>query len=172
MTILDTKRLTLRQFSVDDAPFIYELFNDPDWIRFIGDRNIHTVDDARAFIEKRLIPAYAQFGFGFYLTALKETGESVGMCGLIKRDFLDDVDTGYAFLPHARGKGFAFEAAEATLRYGMNDLGIPRIVAITDVENGRSTHLLNKLGLHLQGTIMHPDNTPVNLFAPTVSSRA
>jgi len=166
VTILDTKRLALRHFSVDDAPFIYDLFNDPDWIRFIGDRNIHTVDDARAFIEKRLIPAYEKFGFGFYLTAIKETGEPVGMCGLIKRDFLDDVDIGYAFLPHARGQGFAFEAAEAVMRYGTDELDIPRIVAITDVENGRSTHLLNKLGLHLQETITHPDNTLVNLFVP------
>ena len=172
MTILDTERLTLRQFSVDDAPFIYKLFNDPDWIRFIGDRNIHTVGDARDFIEKRLIPAYEEFGFGFYLTAIKETGESVGMCGLVKRDFLDDVDIGYAFLPNARGKGFAFEAADAVMRYGMDELGISRIVAITDVENGRSTHLLGKLGLHLQGTITHPDNTIVNLFVPTVPSRA
>lgn len=164
MTILDTKRLILRQFSVDDAPFIYDLFNDPDWIRFIGDRNIHTVDDARTFIEKRLIPTYEKFGFGFYLTAIKETGEPIGMCGLVKRDFLDDVDIGYAFLPHARGKGFAFEAAEATMRYGMDTLDIPRIVAITDVENVRSTRLLQKLGLHLQGTITHPDGTPVNLW--------
>lgn len=171
MTILDTKRLTLRQFSVDDAPFIYELFNDPDWIRFIGDRNIHTVDDARAFIETRLQPAYAEFGFGFYLTEIKETGEPVGMCGLVKRDFLDDVDIGYAFLPQARGKGFAFEAAEAVMRYGMDELGIPRIVAITDAENGRSTHLLNKLGLYLQEIITRPDHTTVNLFVPTISSR-
>jgi RimJ/RimL family protein N-acetyltransferase len=172
VTILDTKRLILRHFSLDDAPFIYKLFNDPDWIRFIGNRNIHTVDDARDFIEKRLIPTYAQFGFGFYLTAIKETGEPVGMCGLIKRDYLDDVDIGYAFLPQARGKGFAFEAAEAVMRYGMDDLGLPRIVAITDAENGRSTHLLNKLGLHFQETITRPDSTTVNLFVPTIPSHA
>lgn len=168
MSIVETNRLTLRQFLSNDAPFIYELFNDPDWLRFIGDRNIHTIDDARHFIENRLMASYKTYGFGFYLVELKETDEPVGLCGLVKRDFLDDVDIGYAFLPKARGKGLAFEATKAVMDYGINTLGLPRIVAITDADNVRSVHLLHKLGLHLQETITHPDNTSVNLFAPTI----
>ncbi len=167
MSILETNRLTLNQFTVEDAPFIYTLLNDPDWLRFIGDRNIRSLADARDFIQNRLMANYEKFGFGFYLVTRKDSGESIGMCGLVKRDFLDDVDIGYAFLPQARGQGFAFEAAEAVMAYAQNVLHIPRIVAITDVDNVRSIRLLEKLGLYLQGQIPYPgENTAVNLFAP------
>ena len=167
MQLIETERLILRHFTLEDAPFIDQLFNDPDFIRFIGDRNIQTTEDARQFLEERLIPNYEKFGFGFYLVATKELGTSIGMCGLVKRDFLEDVDIGYAFLPIARGKGYALEAAQATMAYGKNELHIPRIVAITSIDNTRSMHLLQKLGLYLEGTVNFPgEDTAVNLFGP------
>ena len=164
--IAQTSRLTLRCFTTADAEFILALVNDPDWIRFIGDRNVHSLDDARTYIENRLIAVYARQGFGFWCVALKESNEPIGMCGLIRRDGLDDVDIGFAFLPRHRGQGYALEAAQATLTYARNVLGLRRIVAITAVDNERSARLLQKLGLRFERLMRLPgDDEDVKLFA-------
>ncbi|MDN5923473.1 MAG: GNAT family N-acetyltransferase [Xanthomonadales bacterium] len=144
--VISTPRLVLRKLSVQDAPFILELLNDPGWLKFIGDKGVRTLDDAQAYIVNGPQTMYAQFGFGLYLTELKHGNASIGLCGLLKRDSLDAVDLGYALLPAYRGKGYACEAASAVLDYARAVLDIQRVLAITSVGNERSERLLGKLG--------------------------
>jgi RimJ/RimL family protein N-acetyltransferase len=145
--VLTTERLVLRWLSSEDAEFIFELMNDPDWLRYIGDRGIRTVDDARGFIASGPVAMYARLGFGLYAVELREAHTPIGICGLIKRDWLEGVDVGFAFLPAFRGMGYAREAAAATLEYARTTLGLDRILAIVSPENDDSVRLLTRLGL-------------------------
>ncbi len=147
MILLETKRLQLLEFKKSDAAFILELINEPDWIEFIGDKNVHDVNDAQNFIENNLRPSYSKNGFGLFLVQLKDTKESIGMSGLVNRKGLDDIDIGFAFLARHRRKGYAYESSKAMLEFAKNTLKIERIVAITHPENMASGNLLEKLGL-------------------------
>lgn len=166
MTILETERLILRRLSLDDAGFILELLNEPGWLRFIGDKGVRTLEDARSYILKGPVEMYARHGFGLYLTELKKDGTPVGLCGLIKRDALKDVDLGYAFLRRFWGNGYAYEAASAVMAYAKATLGLERIVAITTPDNGSSIALLEKAGFAFEGMVQLPgDGAELKLFA-------
>ena len=170
MTVLETARLALRRFDVGDAPFILRLLNEPSWIENIGDKGVRTLDDAVRYLTNGPIAMYDRVGFGLYLVELKESGEPVGMCGLIKRDGLDDVDVGFAFLPAYWGRGFAGESASAVVDYGRRSLGLSRIVAIVSKTNPRSVHLLERLGFALEGTTrVGPDAEELLLLASDVA---
>ena len=157
MPVLDTERLTLRWLEPGDVEFIFELTNDPDWLRHIGDRGIRSLADAGRYIADGPRAMYERLGFGLYCVVLRETGTSIGLCGLLKRDWLEDVDIGFAFLPAFRGRGYAFEAAAATLRDGRERLGLRRITAIVSPANADSIRLLERLGLKFQRMIVPPD---------------
>lgn len=166
MKILETERLLLRRFSAEDAEFILALLNEPSFIQNIGDRNVRTLDDARAYILNGPVASYAKNGFGLYLVLLKETNESIGMCGLIKREGLEDVDIGYAFLPKFWSRGYAVEAAQAVKAYAKEVAGLKRIVAITDPANEGSVRVLEKLGLRFEKMIrLSEDDIELKLFA-------
>jgi RimJ/RimL family protein N-acetyltransferase len=150
LKILETDRLTLRTARVEDAAFYHALMNDPAWLRFIGDRGIHTLEDAHAFILKSPIAMQELYGFSLYVTELKTGGEPIGVCGLVKRDTLPGIDIGFAFLPAFRGGGYAFEAASAVMQQAQHGLGLKRILAITNPDNVDSIRLLEKLGLRLE----------------------
>jgi ribosomal-protein-alanine N-acetyltransferase len=147
VTVLETPRLALRQLTPADAEFIFALTNDPDWLRFIGDRGIRTMDDARDYIENGPTAMYAEHGFGLYAVELKETGAPIGICGLLRRAWLEDVDVGFAFLPEFRRAGYAREAASSTLAHARETLGLARVLAIVSPENRDSIRLLEKLGM-------------------------
>jgi ribosomal-protein-alanine N-acetyltransferase len=165
LNILETKRLILRQFTTDDMEFILEQVNEPSWIQNIGDRGVRTLDDARAYILNGPAASYAKNGFGLWLVALKETGESIGMCGLIKRDALEDVDIGYAFLPRFWGKGYAVEAARAVRDYAKEVIGLRRLVAIVDPANESSIRVLEKIGLKFERMVrLSADDIELKLF--------
>ncbi|MER0442097.1 GNAT family N-acetyltransferase [Emticicia sp. W12TSBA100-4] len=151
--ILETERLILRQFTLDDAPFILELLNTPTWLQFIGDRNVHSIEDAENYLLNGSLKSYAENGFGFYAVVAKENGKTIGMCGLIKRDTIPDIDIGFAFLPNLISKGFGFEIASATLDYALNVLKIKRIVAIVNPENEKSIGLIRKIGMQFESMI-------------------
>jgi RimJ/RimL family protein N-acetyltransferase len=169
LKVIETERLILRHLSTGDAEFILRLLNEPSWLRFIGDKGVRTVEDARAYILRGPVEMYSRLGFGLWLVVLKEESASIGICGLIKRDALEDVDIGFAFLPEYWGKGYAFEAACAVLEYGKNVLGLHRIVAITSVDNDSSVKLLEKLGLRFEGMLKLSDNSEeVRLFGVSV----
>lgn len=166
MNILETDRLILRQFTPQDAEFILELLNDPSFIQNIGDRNIRSRDDACAYIMNGPAASYAKNGFGLYAVVLKETGETIGMCGLIKREALDDVDIGYALLPRFWSRGYAVEAALATKMYAKDAIGLKRLVAITDPANQGSIRVLEKLGLRFEKMVrLSADDIELKLFA-------
>jgi RimJ/RimL family protein N-acetyltransferase len=150
LKILETERLLLRQFTTADAEFIFEQLNEPSFIQNIGDRGVRTLADANSYLVNGPIASYAKNGFGLYLVVLKETHEPIGMCGLIKRDGLDDVDIGYSFLPKFWSKGYAVEAALATKEYARDVIGLKRLVAITDPANEGSIRVLEKIGLRFE----------------------
>jgi RimJ/RimL family protein N-acetyltransferase len=169
MKVLETERLSLRRLTAEDAEFILELLNDPSWLRFIGDRGVRTLDAARDYILNTLVAMYERLGFGLYLTELKGGGAPVGICGLIKRDSLEDVDIGFAFLPEFRGRGYAYESALAVMAYGKRTLGLNRLAAITSPDNYVSARLLEKLGFNFERTVkLSDDGAEVSLFASTL----
>ena len=166
MTMIETKRLTLREITTDDAAFILDLLNDPSFLQFIGDRGVRTLNDARDFITSRYIAAYERLGFGLYLTLLKESQTPIGICGLIKRNGLEQVDIGYAFLPQFWLKGYAFESASAVMEYARDTLGLKRILGITTPDNKGSIHVLEKLGMNFERMVKLPeDKEELMLFA-------
>jgi RimJ/RimL family protein N-acetyltransferase len=156
--ILETPRLLIRAFTADDAPFAYELVNDPDWIRNIGDRNVRTLEDARGYLERGPIAMQEKHGFSLFAVVLKETGATIGMCGLIRREILEDVDIGFAFLPAYRGKGYALESAQAVMEHAWSVLGLERLVAIVAPGNAPSIKLLEALGFTFERMIRLPND--------------
>jgi RimJ/RimL family protein N-acetyltransferase len=165
MALIETERLFLRKLTVDDAAFMLDLLNQPSFIQFIGDRGVRTLDDAREFILTRYIAAYERLGFGLYLTLLRESQIPIGICGLVKRDGLDDVDVGYAFLPQYWSKGYASESVSAVLAYARNTLGIHRILGITTPDNISSIRVLEKAGLEFERMIkLAGDESELKLF--------
>lgn len=163
--LLETVRLQLREITPDDAPFLLELLNTPDWLANIGDRKVNTLDDARKYIIHRLFAAYHKFGFGFWLMERKTDSVPVGIAGLVKRDFLDDVDIGYALLPDFYGQGYAVEAAKAVLNIAKRKLALPRLAAITIESNKPSQLVLEKIGLRFERIITVPgDEEELMLF--------
>src|SRR3989442_11363593 len=131
MIVLETDRLVLRRLAVEDAEFIFDLLNQPSFLQFIGDKGVRTIDDARKYILTGPIASYHRFGFGLYLTELKPTQAPIGICGLLKRETLDDVDVGFAFRRQDWRQGYAFESASAGKSYGRDVLGLYLIVRIT-----------------------------------------
>jgi [ribosomal protein S5]-alanine N-acetyltransferase len=151
--IIETERLILRKFTLDDAPFMLELLNTPTWLQFIGDRNVHSIEDAENYLKNGTFKSYQENGFGFYAVIEKTSGKTIGMCGLIKRDSLPDIDIGFAFLPNLISKGFGYEAASATLDYAKNTLKINRIIAIVNPDNEKSIGLIKKIGMQFEQMI-------------------
>jgi len=161
--VMDTARLLLREFSVDDASFMLRLVNEPSWLKYIGDRKVHTLADAERYLTEGSIKSYRDHGFGFWKVELKSTGEAMASAGLAKRDYLDDVDIGFAFLPEFTGQGYAYEAAEAIVLYAKEKLGLTRLVAFNTKDNTASTRLLKKLGFQLESSLML-EGEELNLF--------
>lgn len=148
MRVIETERLNLRWLTETDDEFILDLLNQPSWLEYIGDRGVRNLEDARAYIRNGPLAMISQHGFGLYLVELKATGMPMGMCGLLKRGALDDVDIGFAFLPDYCGLGYAREAANACLEYAGDHIGLERLVAITVPTNQSSIRLLDSLGMH------------------------
>jgi len=167
VTILETRRLALRLIEVGDAAFILQLLNEPSFLRFIGDRGVRTLDDARAYIEQGPIASYRRHGLGLWLAQRRDDGTPIGMCGLLKRDNLDDIDIGFAYLPAYWGQGYAYEAAAAVMDHGRRVLGLPRIVAIVSPDNAGSIRLLEKIGLVFERRIeLNGDGRETSLYVP------
>jgi RimJ/RimL family protein N-acetyltransferase len=167
--VLETERLILRWLSASDAAFILELVNEPSWLQYIGDRGVKTLEDAQNYIEKGPLEMYGRLGFGLNRVELKGSDEPIGICGLIKRESLEDVDIGFAFLPRFWGKGYAFESVSATMNHGKKVLGLSRLVAITSQDNHPSGKLLEKLGFRFERLVrLTTDNEELKLYATAV----
>ena len=158
--VAETARLRLSRLTAGDAPFILELLNDPDFLRFIGDRGVRSTDDAVSYIENGPAASYQRHGFGLYLVTVRDTSEPAGIAGLLRRDTLDAADIGFAFLPAFRGVGYALEAAEAVMGHAERDFGLTRVVAIVSPGNEASRRLLERLGFRFERLIRLGDETP------------
>ena len=165
MTVLETERLSLRKLTVDDDEFILTLVNEPAFLRYIGDKKVRNLEDAREYILNGPVASYERNGFGLLLVELRESHTPIGMCGLLKREELPDPDIGFALLSDFWGKGFAFEAAEAVLRDAHKRLNLERIVAITSLDNDASIGLLQRLGFSFEKVVqLSPDGEQLRLF--------
>ncbi|MCB0496715.1 MAG: GNAT family N-acetyltransferase [Cyclobacteriaceae bacterium] len=154
MEIIRTKRLSIFELKPENDSDIYKLMNSPTWIQFIGDRNIKTVEDAREYLLNGPIKSYQEHGIGMYGLRIISSNEFAGICGFVKRHFLNDFDLGYALLPEFEGKGLAFEGSKAVLDFVKKKNMCPKIVAFTTQENKRSLKLLEKLGFLYTKTFM------------------
>jgi RimJ/RimL family protein N-acetyltransferase len=164
--VLETPRLQLRWLSTDDAPFIFDLLNEPDWKRYIGDKGVDSLQAASDYIRSVPMASYERHGFGLYAVQRRSDGQLLGMCGLIRRDWLPDVDIGFALLARHAGQGWAHEAAAAVLAHARDVLGLRRIVAVTTQDNQRSQSLLERLGLRHQGMVRAPgETTDIRFYA-------
>ena len=166
LIIIETERLVLRKLSANDAEFILELVNEPSFIKNIGDKGVRTLAGAEQYILDGPMASYERFGFGLYRVELKDSGVPIGICGLLKRDTLPDVDVGFAFLPKFWSRGYAVESASAVMKHGRNVLALGRIVAITALDNQSSIKVLEKIGLKFEGVIkLSERESEVRLFA-------
>jgi RimJ/RimL family protein N-acetyltransferase len=169
--LIASERLFLRELAFGDAAFVVELLNDPDFLRFIGDRGVRDEAAARAYLEKGPLASYARHGFGLYAVVSREAGEVAGICGLLRRDWLDDPDVGFAYLPRYRGRGYAVEAARAVLADAATRLRIARVTAIVTPANERSTRVLGKLGFLYERDARPPgEDADVAVFAWAASA--
>lgn len=149
-----------------DAAFMLELLNEEPFLLNIGDRGVRNLSDAATYILKGPVASYEKFGFGLYAVEQKESCTISGICGLLKRESLDDVDLGFAFLQRFWGQGYALESAAAVMHYARHTLRLSRIVAITKPQNRNSERLLQKLGFRFEKMIQMPGNlSQSKLFA-------
>jgi RimJ/RimL family protein N-acetyltransferase len=166
MPIIKTERLVLRPFTIDDTNFILELLNTEGWIKYIGNRNVKTKEQATTYLENGPLKSYQTDGFGLSLVQLKAGKTPIGMCGLVKRDYLDHYDIGVAFLPAFTGKGYAYEIATKIIEYGMNELKLEKVLAITLPENFSSVKLLKKIGFNIITNFISKDtNEELSLYS-------
>lgn len=164
--VLDTERLALRELHEGDAGFMLALLNEPSFHQYIGDRGVRTVDEACAYLRDGPMASYAAHGFGLWLVLQKEDGAPVGICGLLKRETLADVDLGFAFRPAYWRRGYALESGAAVLAHGRTAYRLRRVVAVTQADNAGSIRVLEKLGLRFERLIEWPgDAASIQLFA-------
>lgn len=157
--ILETERLVLRELNEDDTSFIIELLNSAGWLKYIGDRNVKSLEQAREYLVNGPIKSYKDNGYGLSLVELKNEKIPIGLCGIIKRDTLEFPDIGYALLPMYFGQGYAFEIANQVLVYAKNDLKMIELLAITTPDNESSIKLLGKLGFSFQRFMKTQDDS-------------
>ncbi len=169
MTISETQRLTISKVTLQDAPFFLELMNTPHWIKYIGDRKIKTITDAKEHLKKGILKSYKKDGFGFYKLLLKsENLKIIGICGLVKRKELEDTDIGFGFLPDYEGKGFGYESSVEIMNLAQNKFKLKKVSAITSPINKNSIKLLEKLGLTYEKRVIpFEDGKELLLFAKT-----
>jgi ribosomal-protein-alanine N-acetyltransferase len=166
---LETSRLTLRRLQFDDAPFVVALLNEPSFLENIGDRGVRTIEDAHRYLREGPMAMYSRHGFGLWHATTKADGAPIGMCGLLKRDNLPDVDIGYALFPAYWGRGFAEEAATAVIEHAGRKFGLTRLIGVVSETNSSSIRVLEKCGLVFERMVaMSPDEKPVRLYGRTV----
>jgi RimJ/RimL family protein N-acetyltransferase len=157
VTAIETGRLVLREMTAGDAGFVLRLVNEPAFLRFIGDRGVHTLDDARRYIADGPVAGYARDGYALMRVERKSDGAALGMCGVLKRDSLPEPDLGFSFFPEFWSQGYALESARATLLHARGALGLGRILAITTQDNEPSMRLLGKLGFRFERLVTMGD---------------
>ncbi len=167
-SIFETERLLIREFNIDDVEFIFTLLNTPTWLQFIGDRGVKNIEDAKNYLINGPMKSYRENGFGLSMVEMKDGSVPIGMCGLIKRDSLDDIDIGFAMLPQYAGNGYGYEAASATMDHAKKTIGLNRVVAITVTDNIYSIGMLKKLGMQFEKMIRLDEEKELMLFSKEI----
>jgi RimJ/RimL family protein N-acetyltransferase len=162
--VVATGRLTLRRLTDDDAPFILALLNEPSFVENIGDRGVRTLDDARAYLAAGPMASYERFGFGLYLVERADDGAPMGICGLLQRDALDDVDVGFALRPAFWARGYALEAAAAVIAHEARAHALTRVAGIVRPGNQGSIRVLEKLGMTFERAVRLSEGAPESLL--------
>lgn len=157
--MLNTDRLEILELSFDDSDFILTLVNEPDFKKYIGDKGVRTLDDAREYLRNGPIASYAINGFGLFLVCRKDDGTRLGICGLVKRDQFEVPDLGFAFLEQFRANGYACEASLAVIAHARQQLGLKKIIAVVNKENASSLRLLEKLQFQYEKMVRMPGET-------------
>ncbi|WP_034243433.1 GNAT family N-acetyltransferase [Aquimarina atlantica] len=163
----ETERLILKQTSEEDAEFIFQLLNTPKWLKYIGDRNVKTIEYSKEYIRNKITPQFKRLGYGCYTVIRKSDNAKIGTCGLYDRDGLEGIDIGYAFLPDYEGKGYAFESASKLKNVAFKVFGLKTIYAITAQNNNPSQNLLLKLGLEFDKKVILPNGNEELLLYKT-----
>lgn len=165
--VYETERLIIRPMSLDDADLIFELYNMPKFIKFIGNRNINSLSDAENYIKSKFLPQFEKLGFGNYLIVLKDGNKKIGGVGIFEREGLEIVDIGFSVLEEFEGKGYMFEAAQKVKSIGMDDFGLKKISAITTKDNFSSQKLIERLGLKFKKTVTLPNDSEELMYFET-----
>lgn len=169
MVVAETKRLVISKITIADAAFYLKLVNSPNWLKYIGDRGIKTIDDAKNRIQDTILKSYENHGFGAYKLTVKQSKKIVGSCGLYKRDFFEHPDLGFAMLDEEEGRGYGYESSKAILKLAKQEFYLSKIVAITLPDNKPSIKLLEKLGLqYIKTDTFFKDDAPLMLFSKTL----
>ena len=158
MEMIESERLFLRPLTLEDVKFIIQLLNTDEFIKYIGDRNVKTIEEAENYLLNGPLKSYETNGFGLSLVELKTARIPIGMCGLLKRDYLDHPDIGFAFLPDYTGKGYAYEIVKEIIHYGLQRLQIEKILAIVLPGNSPSIKLLERAGFRYEKNFISPDS--------------
>lgn len=156
---LQTERLQIRKLTLKDSNFIVQLLNSPGWLKYIGDRGVSTLEDAKIYLQNGPLLSYKKHGFGLYMVELLSANVPIGICGILQRDYLVHPDLGFAFLPEFTGKGYAFEAAKAVIQFAGKQLDVKELLAITLPGNTTSIKLLEKAGMKYQEMVKSQDGT-------------
>jgi RimJ/RimL family protein N-acetyltransferase len=164
--VCETPRLLIRRLDATDAPFILRLLNEPSFLENIGDRGVRSLDNALTYLTKGPFASYAQHGFGLSHVSLKAGGDAIGMCGLLKRDWLDAPDVGFAFFPQFWSQGYAYESSVGVIEWGRRTLGITRVIGIVKAGNTGSIRVLEKLGMTFERLVTSPEGQVSSLFVP------
>lgn len=165
--LYETERLLIRPMSVEDADIIFELYNMPSFIKYIGDRHIRSLSDAENYIKSKFLPQFEKSGFGNYLIILKEGNRKIGGVGIFEREGLDVADIGFSVLQEFEGKGYMFEAAQKIKSVGMDEFGLKKISAITTKDNFSSQKLIEKLGLKFRKLVTIPNDSEELMYYET-----
>ena len=165
MRIIETERLSLREITANDTVFIFELYNEPSFLRYIGDKGINDLAAAKEYIEANFTKSYTENGFGLWLVELKDRAKPIGICGFVQRETLDFPDIGFAFLTRYEKQGYGFESAKAAIEYARAELKMSKVLAITTPDNLASGRLLEKIGLSFERHIDSPTGDLLKLYS-------
>ena len=170
--VLETSRLQLREVTLSDSDFLLKLLNDPTWLENIGDRGVRCNAEAESYVKHSIWPQYQAHGYGMYTVLLKPSALAIGICGLVKREYLSAPDLGFALLPDYVGQGYASEAARGVMAHALGKFGIGGLYAIARRGNDRSVRVLARLGFHHEGPYLTPQGVQAELYATNVSISA
>ena len=151
---IETERLILRPFTLNDITPSYEMNLDEEVSRYTGDGGVVSKAEIERRIKEYVLGDYEKYGYGRFAVELKSTGDFIGFAGLKYLDNMDEVDLGYRFMSKYWGRGFATESAKASLKYGFETLGLKRIIAMVLPKNTASSHVLEKLGFVFEKEII------------------